>query len=750
MATIQGIYLALFGRPADPAGLAFFNEATGNGADLTAIGDLAATEEYQSRFEGMTDGQIINSIYQSLFGRGAEPAGLEFFTSELAAGHLTINNIAIAILDGAQGNDLAVINAKIAAANLFTSHLDLQTEISAYSGDDAAAVGRDYIAGITPDHPGTGENADAAILKLFPDEGQEPGEEPGGGGVTPPTEAVSGKAVDLYDTNGKLVGGFDTIQDAVDNAQDHYRVAVNAGTYNENVTVDVTGLTIAGRGGVVLEGTFKADNGLADDGSVSTFLQTAISYVATAGSGITVAADDVIIKNIAIESFARGIEITDVSGVGIAQVTIEDTIFGITNSSAAYVTSDASDITITSSKILDSYEGINFSRSGAASGGFINGLNITGVTFQDLTDKGIYLESVSNAAILNTIMNNVGQFGRGDAFGNIGEFGNGIDINLKYGDYSNIVVDGFTFTDVGLSNGAGSSHAGGAAITIKARDDGSYSSSPATVNVVEIKNGTIDGTSVGIRAGEPGKSNVGPELNITGVLVTHAAADADNVSGSTYDVTLTDGGDYFFVAATSTGHFNIVDGLGHDQIYAGKASDTIYSNAGDDVIAGRGGNDEIHLGNGVKTLIFESSANNNGLDTVYGLNGDDRLDFSAFVGPVSNSDVHYVPATGNSSVTDNSVIIVDFGQAIANYDFGGANFGNLFSLGGPLSTVTANNTQSVIIVQGTDQTQVYYANSGNAFLTGSVISADEVKLVGILDSVTNATSLHVTNDIVPV
>jgi len=41
MATIQGVYLALFGRPADPAGLSFFNGVTANGANLAGIADLA-------------------------------------------------------------------------------------------------------------------------------------------------------------------------------------------------------------------------------------------------------------------------------------------------------------------------------------------------------------------------------------------------------------------------------------------------------------------------------------------------------------------------------------------------------------------------------------------------------------------------------------------------------------------------------------------------------------------------------------
>ncbi len=102
MATIQGVYLALFGRPADPLGLAFFNSATSNGADLRAIGPLQSSAEYQTRFAGQSNVQIINSIYQSLFNRAADLPGLTFFSNALANGTLTINNIAIAILDGAR------------------------------------------------------------------------------------------------------------------------------------------------------------------------------------------------------------------------------------------------------------------------------------------------------------------------------------------------------------------------------------------------------------------------------------------------------------------------------------------------------------------------------------------------------------------------------------------------------------------------------------------------------------------------
>lgn len=185
MATIQGIYIALFGRPADPAGLAFFNAETNNGADLTAIGDLAATDEYQDRFTGLSNPEIINSIYQSLFGRDGEQEGIDFFVAALEDGTYNINNIAIAILDGAQGDDLATVNAKIAAANIFTAALDQDFEVDAYSGPDAAALARDFIDTVTIDDAGTQEEADAVIANIVNQGGGEPGN-PGGGNPPPP------------------------------------------------------------------------------------------------------------------------------------------------------------------------------------------------------------------------------------------------------------------------------------------------------------------------------------------------------------------------------------------------------------------------------------------------------------------------------------------------------------------------------------------------------------------------------------
>jgi len=163
MATIQGVYIALFGRPADPAGLAFFNTATQNGANLTAIGNLASTPEYQNRFVGQNNASIVTSIYQSLYNRAPDVPGLNFFVAALTNNTLNINNIAIAIYDGALGSDLTIRNLKEAAANAFTTAIDTAAEITGYNGTAAAAVAVSFLTGVTVSAPSAAQ-VDAAVL----------------------------------------------------------------------------------------------------------------------------------------------------------------------------------------------------------------------------------------------------------------------------------------------------------------------------------------------------------------------------------------------------------------------------------------------------------------------------------------------------------------------------------------------------------------------------------------------------------
>lgn len=146
MDSIQLIYIALFGRPADPAGLAYFAAETNNGQDLTAIGDLSATDEYQRRFAGDDDQTVIIEIYQELFGRTPSFAEVQYWQGQLNMDRFDINDIAIAIAQSAQGEDAALLEAKVAAANQFTAAVQADPEaFAAYRGPTGEAAGRTFL-----------------------------------------------------------------------------------------------------------------------------------------------------------------------------------------------------------------------------------------------------------------------------------------------------------------------------------------------------------------------------------------------------------------------------------------------------------------------------------------------------------------------------------------------------------------------------------------------------------------------------
>lgn len=144
---VQQVYIAYYGRPADPVGLDFWtNKLAAANGDLSAIIDaFGNSAEANSLFGGLSAQQTVNTLFNQLFGRDADVEGLLFYANGLAAGTMTAQSIALNVLDGAKNEDKTIIDNKLAVAKSFTNGLDTTDEIVAYSGNTAAGTARSML-----------------------------------------------------------------------------------------------------------------------------------------------------------------------------------------------------------------------------------------------------------------------------------------------------------------------------------------------------------------------------------------------------------------------------------------------------------------------------------------------------------------------------------------------------------------------------------------------------------------------------
>ena len=138
---VSSFYLAYYGRPADPAGLAFWSAhlERANG-DLTAITrDFAQSEEALVRFDTKTTSERIADIYLQLFNRVPDGAGLQFWAEAVDSGRTTLADVSMDILKGAQGSDITISGKRQAAAEEFTRIADaLDAKFSGYAAVTAS------------------------------------------------------------------------------------------------------------------------------------------------------------------------------------------------------------------------------------------------------------------------------------------------------------------------------------------------------------------------------------------------------------------------------------------------------------------------------------------------------------------------------------------------------------------------------------------------------------------------------------
>jgi hypothetical protein len=199
-AVVEQLYISYFGRPADYYGLQNFSAAlaamnapkdfagvqaaveadkTGTTALSKLVNSFNSSAESAALY-GTDNSQVgiakfVAAIYQNVLGREADIEGFNFWVNAITSGALTKANAATAITQGAMSNtsaqgllDAKTVSNKLAVATAFTTALDTPSEITAFSGDAAAAAARSLLAGVNSSTSVTAyqANIDATIVSL--------------------------------------------------------------------------------------------------------------------------------------------------------------------------------------------------------------------------------------------------------------------------------------------------------------------------------------------------------------------------------------------------------------------------------------------------------------------------------------------------------------------------------------------------------------------------------------------------------
>ncbi|BFM40476.1 Calx-beta domain-containing protein [Synechocystis sp. LKSZ1] len=161
--TVQIAYVAYYGRPGDPGGLAFWNQVFGSQQVVfgspefetlaNAFGNPAPGSEADRLYGALSNREKVRKVYDLAFNRDPEQGGWDFWTGLLDRNQVTPVNFALAVALGASNGtqpgdnqDLKVIRNKIASADLISQAIDTPLERQATSGPSNEIFGRNWLA----------------------------------------------------------------------------------------------------------------------------------------------------------------------------------------------------------------------------------------------------------------------------------------------------------------------------------------------------------------------------------------------------------------------------------------------------------------------------------------------------------------------------------------------------------------------------------------------------------------------------
>jgi len=168
---LQELYVAYFGRAADPAGLDYWVSQKVSQAHFASV--MHAQAEFQDAYGSSSTENQVDQIYKNLFNRAADADGLSYWTNQINNGVLKLAEIATHLVfnvkaEGGNADDLAALNNRSDAAVAYTKEVRASSSAmtayqplstSPWSSGVNIQEAQDYLLNIN----GTTKHTDAGI-----------------------------------------------------------------------------------------------------------------------------------------------------------------------------------------------------------------------------------------------------------------------------------------------------------------------------------------------------------------------------------------------------------------------------------------------------------------------------------------------------------------------------------------------------------------------------------------------------------
>ncbi|GAB3460188.1 S-layer protein RsaA [Massilia terrae] len=744
-AQIQALYVAYFNRPADAAGLSYWDGViTANKGSTAAVSAaFAASAEYKAAYAGMDAYHVIATVYQNLFGHQPDTPGLNYWGQLLLNGKITVDNAVTQIAAGAQGTDLKAYNDKVAAATAFTNGLTTTAQQLGYSGDYANQQAKGWMATIVDDAT-LAAAIDPAALAATITKVTTP--------VVPPVTFQLTGAIDTPvltggddvilatspdGTKNNLTtfdnidggAGVDTIRfaDVATAATNQFNVIGPTVSANSVTVTNVEKVSVLTTGGVnfsttgwtgVTDVNVAAAGTAADQITVSdttnvtltSAANTAVGGVGTyasdsvvvlGGKAVTITQSDATAKDVAVV----GAGLTNVSITGGANVTVD-------NQDSKAVTAKGTTLTAVT---LNGVTGTTASLSGAS---------LTNVTLKNIAQADtVTINNATASHALNLTVDGAGKAATPVVVTVVD--GVATTVNVTAAGASDIAINAAKATKVTIAGAAALtadvSNAGNTKLTTV---DGSAATGALTLTTGSAVNSITTGTGNDV------------------VTVTTATL-KDDTTTTTVDetnnavVSTGAGNDKVTVATTGTGATSVDTGAGNDTVTIttrGSGILTVTMGDGNDTFTSAvaiNGTDVIDAGAGVDTLALS-------------------LVGSANIGAFSNFDVFDAKAMAKTLDVDILASKNTVTEFVASGDVGaGASLINVGANIGFRATGDMGNTDALTLTQKTagaltvtldvDQTDATLTNNN----TADVVAANATSLTAVFDA--SSANTKVTN-----